>query len=103
MSPSEKKTTVTVRIAGEEHVLRSRVDPEYTVACARLVDERIQEVRKLGGMVEPDKAAILAALSIADRYFQARREMDRLRKELTSRSNNLARRIDEALAEADEE
>lgn len=103
MSPSEKKTTVTVRIAGEEHVLRSRVDPEYTVACARLVDERIQEVRKLGGMVEPDKAAILAALSIADRYFQARRELDRLRKELTSRSNNLARRIDEGLAEADEE
>jgi cell division protein ZapA len=99
MSPSEKKTTVTVRIAGEEHVLRSRVDPEYTQACARMVDERIQEVRRLGGMVEPDKAAILAALSIADRYFQAQGELDRLRRELTSRSNNLARRIDEELAE----
>jgi len=100
---NQKKTSVTVRIAGQEHVLRSSVDPEYTIACARLVDERIQEVRNLSGMVEVEKAAILAALSIADRYFQARDDLDRLRKELTSRCSNLSRRIDEELDAAAEE
>lgn len=99
MTESPGKTSVTVRIAGEEHVLRSRVDPEYTRACARLVDERIQEVRRLSGMVEVHKAAILAALSIADRYFQTRDDLDRLRREFASRTTNLARRIEEELGE----
>ena len=102
MSQEAQKSSVTVRIAGEEHVLRSRVDPEYTRACARLVDERIQEVRRLSGMVEVHKAAILAALSIADRYFQARDELERLQKEFASRSTNLARRIEEDLEEPEE-
>ena len=101
MSQEARKSSVTVRIAGEEHVLRSRVDPEYTRACARLVDERIQEVRRLSGMVEVHKAAILAALSIADRYFQARDELESLQKEFASRSTNLARRIEEDLEESE--
>ena len=67
MSPEK----VTVRIAGEEHTIRSNADPEYTKKCAELVDDRIQEIRSKSGLIEGHKAAILAALSIADEYFQA--------------------------------
>jgi hypothetical protein len=40
---------------------------------------------------------ILAALSITDRYFQAQDELDRLRKEVVSRSTNLVRRVEAEL------
>ncbi len=95
--------TVTVRIAGEEHVLRSSADPEYTRKCAAYLDDRIREIRDLSGLVEGHRAVILAALAMTDRYFQARDEEERLRREVASRATNLARRIEEALGESGEE
>ena len=97
MSQDPSKRSVTVRIGGEEHVLRSSAEPEYTRECARFVDERIHEVRRLGGLVEHHRAVILAALSITDRYFQAKEELEHLRREVASRSVNLARRVEEEL------
>ncbi|TVP57030.1 MAG: cell division protein ZapA [Gemmatimonadales bacterium] len=97
MSEPRQKTTVTVRIAGEEHVLRSSADPDYTRACAEHLDARIREIRELSGMVENHRAVILAALSITDRYFEVTEELERLRKEVISRSTNLVKRIDEEL------
>ena len=88
------KQSVTVRIAGEEHTIRASAEPEYTRACARFVDERIMQIRQSAGLVESHKVAILAALSIADEYFQARDDADRVRKETASRATNLLRRIE---------
>lgn len=97
MADSPRKNTVTVRIAGEEHVLRSSADPEYTRSCAEHLDARIREIRELSGMVENHRAVILAALSITDRFFQMQEELERLQKEVISRSTNLVKRIDEEL------
>lgn len=98
----EQKTSVTVRIAGEEHVIRASAEPEHTKACARFVDERIMEVREQAGVIEGYKAVILAAMSIADEFLQARDELESFRKEVASRATNLMRRIESEL-EADEE
>ncbi len=94
---SADKTAVTVRIAGEEHTIRANAEPEYTRRCARLVDDRIRDIRAKGGLIEAHKAAILAALSIADEYFQVRAELDRKRREAASRATRLARRIEAEL------
>ncbi|MEX0935298.1 MAG: cell division protein ZapA [Gemmatimonadota bacterium] len=102
MSDSTSKTSVTVRIAGEEHVLRSTAEPEYTRDCANYLDDRIREIRDVGGLADSHRAVILAALSITDRYFQAQDELERLRREVVSRSSNLARRIEEELDGSDE-
>jgi cell division protein ZapA len=99
---SDERASVTVRIAGEEHVIRANAEPTYTRKCARLVDERIQEIRSKSGLIEAHKAAILAALSIADEYFQALDELGRSRKEVASRSTSLARRLDAELAHAED-
>lgn len=96
---SARKESVTVRIAGEEHTIRANAEPDYTRKCARLVDDRIQEIRAKGGLIEGHKAAILAALSIADEYFQAEEELGRVRKEAASRATNLVRRIESELGE----
>ena len=93
MTPS--KSAVTVRIAGEEHTIRADVEPEHTKRCAKMVDDRIHEINVQTGLVDGDKAAILAALSIADEYFQGREEIEKLRSEIAGRAEKLARRIEE--------
>lgn len=100
---SADRASVTVRIAGEEHTIRANAEASYTRKCAKLVDERIQEIRSSSGLIEGHKAAILAALSIADEYFQAVVEAERVGKETASRATNLTRRIEGVLAELDAE
>jgi cell division protein ZapA (FtsZ GTPase activity inhibitor) len=94
---SRDKTSVTVRIAGEEHTIRASAEPAYTKKCAKLVDDRIHQIRLQAGLIEGHKAAILAALSIADECFQAQEELERLRRELAERADELARRLETAL------
>lgn len=101
MSDDGRKTSVTVRIAGEEHVIRASAEPEYTRACARFVDERILEVRRQSGLIESHKAAILAAMAIADQYFRARDSLEELEEEVASRAGSLVNRIEGALEDGE--
>ncbi len=94
------KASVTVRIAGEEHTIRANAEPAYTRKCAKLVDERIREIRSKSGLIESHKAAILAALSIADEYFQAVDEAERIRKETGTRAADLLARVEGGLKAA---
>lgn len=94
------KTSVTVRIAGEEHTIRASAEPEYTRRCAKLVDDRIHQIRMAAGLIEGHKAAILAALSIADEYFQAQEELESGRSGLAERVEELADRVEETVREA---
>jgi cell division protein ZapA (FtsZ GTPase activity inhibitor) len=91
------KSSVTVRIAGEEHTIRASAEPAYTRKCAELVDDRIHRIRLQAGLIEGHKAAILAALSIADECFQAQEELTRLRADVAQRAAELARRIEGAV------
>ncbi len=94
MSEKEPRSSVTVIIAGEEHTIRANAEADYTRACARFVDQRIADIRSKSNLIEGHKAAILAALSITDEYFQARDELESMRKEVASRATNLTRRIE---------
>jgi cell division protein ZapA (FtsZ GTPase activity inhibitor) len=91
------KQAVTVRIAGEEHIIRASAPPEYTRACARVVDERIMEIRTKAGLLDPHKSTILAALSIADELLQARDELARLRQGVARRARGLNEQLETIL------
>lgn len=93
MSATTEKTSVTVRIAGEEHIIRASAEPAYTRRCAKLVDDRIHQIRLQAGLIEGHKAAILAALSIADECFQAQEELASLREATAARASELVSRI----------
>lgn len=96
---SADKTSVTVRIAGEEHTIRAAAEPDYTRRCAQMVDDRIHQIRVQAGLIEGHKAAILAALSIVDEYFQANEELERVRAELAARVDRLAEKLEQATAD----
>lgn len=89
---SEDRTSVTVKIAGEEHLIRSNAPADYTRACAHFVDQRIREIRDRG--VEGHRAAILAALSITDQFFRARDSKDALEAELDRAAESFLSRLE---------
>src|SRR4051812_28311744 len=100
--PVAPRHTVAVEIAGEKHVLRSDVPPEYTRSVAQHVDATI---RALPGFqtLEPFRAATLAALSITDELFRAREEIRRLREDAEYRTNIAADQLEAAVAAAAEQ
>ena len=102
MAQERQKTAVTVRIGGEDHVIRANVEPEYTLRCAEWVDERISEIKNQLGLIESHKAAILAALSITDELFQAQDEARARRREGARRAESLASKLELALEEQEE-
>lgn len=95
---SAEKESVTVRIAGEEHTIRSSAPAEYTKRCARYVDQRIHDIKKKVGLLEGHRAAILAALSITDELFQEKDDLERSGIDLASRIDGLVERLKTAIA-----
>ncbi len=96
----QKRESVTVRIAGEEHTIRSNAEPAYTTRCAAHVDQRIHEIKRQVGLVEGHKVAILAALSITDELFQALDTQARSSSKLAERVNALAARLEDVVSDS---
>ena len=96
---SDDKASVTVRIAGEEHTIRANVEAAYTRKCAKLVDDRIQEIRTKSGLIEGHKVAILAALSIADEYFQLKVEGEAIEDRIAEKAEQLSGLLEASLRE----
>jgi cell division protein ZapA len=88
---SQAKNAVKVTIGGEEFTVRSELPPEYTREVATYLDAALKRVRDSMPMVETHKAAILAALSITDELFQARRGDRQIADRLTQMADEYAR------------
>lgn len=96
-----KPVVVNVEIAGEEYAIRTQASEEYTHECAAHVDRKIGEIMAGGGLIQPHKAGILAALAVTDELLQARRESDALRAEVERLSAGLVSSIEECLSAGD--
>ena len=88
---SADRKLVKVRIGSEEYSLRSDRPEEYTRAVAEHVDRALREILASGAIVESHKAAVLAALAIADELFQERRLQADMTERLAHLSGELAR------------
>ncbi len=83
------RNAVQVVIGGDTYTVRSELPPEYTQEVAAYLDAALTRIRTSAPGLELHKAAMLAALSITDELFQARRG-DR---EVAERLNALAEEI----------
>ncbi len=68
---------VKVSVAGEEVTIRSEQPAEHSRAVAQHVDESIRRIQEQSPLVDSGKAAILAALQIADELFRTRGDAER--------------------------
>jgi cell division protein ZapA len=91
--------------AGSEPVSIRLLDREYTVgvnpserdslmAAARLLEEKMREVRGANRIAAVDRVAVLAALNIAHELQQLRDEQARRDRELASALDRLQQRLD---------
>jgi cell division protein ZapA len=88
---STGRTVVKVKIGSEEYSLRSDRSEDYTRSVAQHVDRALRDVLGAGAIVESQKAAILAALAIADELFQARQTQTELGERLERLTQELSR------------
>lgn len=88
---SADRKLVKVRIGADEYALRSDRPEEYTRAVAEHVDRALREILSTGAIVESHKAAVLAALAIADELFQERHLQADMAERLAQLSAELAR------------
>ncbi len=61
---------VTVEIYGQSYKLRGAGQKDYILKLAEHLDSKMNQVVDSTGTVDSLKVAILAALNIADEYFQ---------------------------------
>jgi cell division protein ZapA (FtsZ GTPase activity inhibitor) len=94
-----EKNVVTVVIAGDEYHIRAEATPEYTRECARYLDATITEItRSSRTVMDPHRAAILAALSLADQLFQTRRELEAVNTDCAATVSRMSEKIEGKLA-----
>ena len=69
---------VVVEIFGEKFSLKTDQDPEYLQMLASVVDKEMRAVSRQGNNLPPVRIGVLAALKLADEYFQLKRDFDEM-------------------------
>ncbi len=82
-----KKHTSRVSILNEEYAIRSDRSPEHAKAVAKYLDQAIRKVMNSGGVVETNKAVVLAALQMTAELFDAKAELQSTEESIQSLSD----------------
>jgi len=82
-----------VDILGEDFEVQSDAPEDMVLEIARYVDEKMRDAISSGRSTSREKAAVLAALNIAEEFFNEKREFKKSRKELEERSGRLVELI----------
>ncbi len=69
---------VVVEVFGEKFSLKTDQDPEYLQKLAALVDKEMRAVSRQVNNLPPVRVGVLAALKIADEYFQIRKDFEEM-------------------------
>jgi len=83
--------SVEVNILGQRYRIKGDAPDEYIQELARFVDERIRKIYDKGPNTVPLKAAILAALDIADELYRYRKEQEDLTRGIEKKTEQLVR------------
>jgi len=89
---------IPVRIYNREFIIeRGDWDPLYVSALANYVDEQMNRIANTSHIVDTSRVAVLAALNIADELFKLRESKDTSGQEISKRSEELIKLLDQAL------
>ncbi|HNR12514.1 MAG TPA: cell division protein ZapA [Thermodesulfobacteriota bacterium] len=81
--------SVKVTILGRDFILKSEADEQYVAQVADYVKMKLEAVQQNQAM-DVISTVILAALNIADDYFQLRNERESLVSSIETRAVNLS-------------
>ena len=69
---------VVVEIFGEKFSLKTDQDPEYLQSLAAVGDKEMRAVSRQVNNLAPVRVGVLAALKLADEYFQLKKDFDEM-------------------------
>jgi cell division protein ZapA len=93
------ESRVKINIYGNDYSIMGEAEPEYVLKLAEYIDKKMKEIGKTVASGNTAQIAILAALNIADEYFQLQ-EMKGERDvtgEMEQKTKNLISMLDEGL------
>lgn len=91
---------VRVEIYNQSYSIRSDGDNEYITELADYVDRKMREIASGAMTVDSLKVAILAALHIADEFFQLKENQVQIDQQLGARSGECAEMLDKVIKSA---
>lgn len=89
--------SVAVDICGRRYNIRGQYEQQRIRELAAYVDRRMRRVGEQLGRGDMVQVAVMAALNIADDYYQTRRALERRDEEVNETVQRLSRQIDAAL------
>ncbi len=95
---ANEQVSVRVSILGKDYPIGCPPqERESLIASAKLLDERMREIREHSRLTSPDTMAIMAALNLTHELLQCRARAHADEGRLAERLEALVRRIDEGL------
>jgi len=91
------KNLVRVEILGREYVVKSDEGEERVKKIAAYVNQKIKEISESTQTVSTLNAAILAAMNIANDYFQIMEEKKTYRQDYESKAEHLIAMMDDRI------
>ncbi|HPR63866.1 MAG TPA: cell division protein ZapA [Thermoanaerobaculia bacterium] len=88
-----------VEIFDRIYRLKSDKDPEYLDKLASYLDEKMKEVAEVAPTVDGQKIAVLAALNIADEYFQLKNFKEGDSRNIEDRAKEMLKKLKRTLEE----
>jgi cell division protein ZapA len=93
--------TIRVEIYNQTYSIRSDGDNDYIHELAEYVDRKMREISSGTLTVDSLKVAILAALHIADEFYQLRHTQSQVDAQLATRSSECSEMLDKLLKNRD--
>jgi cell division protein ZapA len=88
---------IHIEIHGQRYPIRTTLDARYVQELAAYVDRKMRAAADASPASDLVGLAVLTALNIADEYYRARDQRSHETQDLTSRTSELERIVDEAL------
>ena len=82
------KTTI-VRILGDDYPIKSDADPEYLQELAKFVEQKILGISTKNRLPSNLKSEVLAAIIIADEYFNEKKKNVTIEQKVSDLNNLL--------------
>ena len=93
--------TIRVEIYNQTYSIRSDGDNDYIQDLAEYVDSKMREISSGTMTVDSLKVAILAALHIADEFYQLKHNQTQADSQLATRSSECSEMLDKLLKHRD--
>ncbi|WP_029134701.1 cell division protein ZapA [Sedimenticola selenatireducens] len=95
----ENSIPVIVRILDKEYrVACNQGEEDSLIAAARLVDQKMREIRSSGKVLGTDRIAVMASLNLAHELLEKQNHKNDVNGSINTRLRNMQQKIDAALS-----